>query len=96
MTFKSMSAGRGVLFTKPAGWTHDWSPEPGDLYRYALSHPGVDVVLTGPRNRREIDHALAAVARGPLSAEEMQLLDEWGDLHRAQMLGPQQEDIGAG
>lgn len=46
-------------------------PTAGDCYRFALSHPSVDVCLSGPRDGAELDHALAAVERGPLSADEM-------------------------
>jgi aryl-alcohol dehydrogenase-like predicted oxidoreductase len=43
----------------------------GDCYRFCLSSPHVDVVLTGPRNTEELRENLAAVDKGPLSAEEM-------------------------
>jgi aryl-alcohol dehydrogenase-like predicted oxidoreductase len=46
-------------------------PTAGDCYRFALSSPSVDVCLAGPRNGAELDHALAAVEKGPLSADEM-------------------------
>jgi len=85
MTFKSMASQIGPLWTKPPGWTHEWTPEPGDLYRYALSQPSVDVVLTGPMNRRDIDQAIAAVEKGPMSKEELELCTAWGDAHRARI-----------
>jgi hypothetical protein len=84
MTFKTMASGFGALWVKPPGWSRDWQPEPADLYRFPLSHPEVDVVLIGPQDRAQIDHAIAAVHRGPLSDEEMALFVAWGDAHRAQ------------
>ncbi|HEX8699686.1 MAG TPA: hypothetical protein VF815_12660 [Myxococcaceae bacterium] len=85
MTFKSMASQAGPLWTRPPNWTHEWTPEPGDLYRYALSQPTVDVVLTGPMNRRDIDQSIAAVEKGPLSQEELELVEAWGDAHRARL-----------
>jgi aryl-alcohol dehydrogenase-like predicted oxidoreductase len=43
----------------------------GDCYRFCLSSPSVDVVLTGPKSTAELNDNLAAVARGPLSSDEM-------------------------
>jgi aryl-alcohol dehydrogenase-like predicted oxidoreductase len=42
-----------------------------DCYRFCLSSPHVDVVLTGPRDRDELKENLAALHKGPLSREEM-------------------------
>ncbi|MCC6995145.1 MAG: aldo/keto reductase [Deltaproteobacteria bacterium] len=87
MTFKTMASGLGELWVKPPGWSLDWQPTPADLYRFPLSHPEVDVVLTGPRNRAEIDQSIAAAQKGPLSEEEFALFVAWGDAHRKH-LGP--------
>jgi len=43
----------------------------GDCYRFCLSSPEVDVVLTGPRNAAELRDNLAAVEKGPLTPDEM-------------------------
>ena len=45
-------------------------PRASDCYRFALSHPDVDVALCAPRNRGELDEGLAALDRGPLSDDE--------------------------
>ncbi|MEZ4408271.1 MAG: aldo/keto reductase [Polyangiales bacterium] len=45
----------------------------GDCYRFCLSSPHVDVTLTGPANRAQLDENLAALERGPLSPDE----DRW-------------------
>ncbi|HEX8790242.1 MAG TPA: aldo/keto reductase [Polyangiaceae bacterium] len=52
----------------PAG---ERTPAASDCYRFALSHPSVDVCLSGPRNAAELDEALVAVERGPLDDAEM-------------------------
>ena len=43
----------------------------GDCYRFCLSNPHVDVVLTGPRNVAELRSNLAELDRGPLAEDEM-------------------------
>lgn len=47
------------------------APTAGDCYRFALSNPAVDVCLAGPRDGVELDHALAAVDRGPMTDDEI-------------------------
>lgn len=46
-------------------------PRASDCYRFVLSNPSVDVCLTGPRDAAELDEALTALDRGPLSEDEM-------------------------
>jgi aryl-alcohol dehydrogenase-like predicted oxidoreductase len=66
-----------------------WYPEPlpvprhGDGYRFALSNPLVDIVLTGPANRAELDQGLAAVEQGPLAADHMAFMRRYGERCRA-------------
>ncbi len=45
-------------------------PRASDCYRFVLSHPSVHSSLAGPRDAAELDEAMAALDRGPLSAEE--------------------------
>ena len=49
-----------------------------DCYRFALSHPKVDVCMTGPKNLDQMRGGLKALEAGPLSQEE---------LARARMIG---------
>ncbi len=42
-----------------------------DCCRFALSHPAVQVAITGPKNAREMQENLLALELGPLSEEEM-------------------------
>lgn len=65
------------LLRAPRGWTGR-VPTAGDCYRFCLSSPHVDVVLSGPRNGNELRENLAAIERGPLSEDEMNFLREFG------------------
>jgi hypothetical protein len=46
-------------------------PTGADCYRFALSHPAVTACLAGPKDARELDGVLEAMARGPLAADEI-------------------------
>jgi aryl-alcohol dehydrogenase-like predicted oxidoreductase len=62
------------LLKRPAGWDRAEGPmTAGDCYRFCLSSPHVDVVLTGPASAAQLDENFAALGRGPLSPEE----DRW-------------------
>jgi aryl-alcohol dehydrogenase-like predicted oxidoreductase len=52
----------------PAG---EPTPRPSDCYRFALSHPSVQVCLAGPADRAQLDEALSALDRGPMNADEL-------------------------
>ena len=41
-----------------------------DAYRFVLTHPSVDVCMTGPASAAEMDEALAALVEGPMDEEE--------------------------
>jgi aryl-alcohol dehydrogenase-like predicted oxidoreductase len=58
-----------------------------DCYRFSLSHPAVDLCMTGPRNGGELDGGLRTLALGPLSAAEMDRARRIGDfVHRRSRL----------
>jgi predicted aldo/keto reductase-like oxidoreductase len=50
-----------------------------NCYRFAISHPMVDVCITGPKNRERIREALKALDLGPLSKEEIARIKRIGD-----------------
>jgi len=50
-----------------------------ECYRFALSHPAVDLCLAGPASAAQMDAALSALDRGPLAAEEMERARRIGD-----------------
>jgi aryl-alcohol dehydrogenase-like predicted oxidoreductase len=60
------------LLKKPRRWDGPVMTA-GDCYRFCLSNPNVDVVLTGPKSTEELDENLAALEKGPLTPDE----DAW-------------------
>jgi len=62
-------------------------PRGSDCYRFALSNPAVDVVIAGPKNGEELDEALAALDRGPMSEDELAWMRRVGDGVRAMSAG---------
>jgi aryl-alcohol dehydrogenase-like predicted oxidoreductase len=54
-------------------------PRASDCYRFALTAPAVDLVLSGPKNGAELDEAMAALDRGPMSADELAWMRRVGD-----------------
>lgn len=47
------------------------TPRASDCYRFVLSNPSVDVCVTGPKNGAELDEAMAALDRGPMTDDEL-------------------------
>lgn len=67
------------LLKPPRGWTGP-TMTAGDCYRFCLSSPHVDVVLSGPASTAQLDENLRALERGPLSDEELKWMREYGRL----------------
>jgi aryl-alcohol dehydrogenase-like predicted oxidoreductase len=65
------------LLRPPRGWKGRVATA-GDCYRFCLTSPHVDVVLTGPRTMAELRDNLAALDKGPLSLEEMVFMRDFG------------------
>ena len=65
------------LLTLPKGRTGR-VPTAGDCYRFCLTDPHVDLVLTAPRTVSELRENLAALEKGPLSPEEMAFMRDFG------------------
>lgn len=63
----------------PAG---QYVPSIPACYRFALSQPWVDLVLTGLTSREEVDQALSAVEQGSLSEEEQTAMVRYGTAFR--------------
>jgi len=61
----------GTLLDPTLQPPNEIAPRPSDCYRFALSSPSVDVVLSGPKNGDDLDEALQAVERGPMDTEEL-------------------------
>jgi len=58
---------------------NDKTPAAGDCYRFVLSNPAVDVCMTGPANAAQMEHALEALRRGPMTEEELAWMRRVGD-----------------
>jgi len=67
------------LLRRPRGWDGKL-PTAGDCYRFCLSSPHVDLVLCGPASTAQLDENLAALERGPLTAEEDTWLRNFGQV----------------
>ena len=65
------------LLKRPRGWEGPVMTA-GDCYRFCLSSPHVDVALTAPASTAELDENLAALARGPLDADELAWMRKFG------------------
>jgi len=65
------------LLKAPRGWTGPVMTA-GDCYRFCLSSPHVDLTLAGPRTWAQLEDALDALERGPLSGEEDRWMREFG------------------
>jgi predicted aldo/keto reductase-like oxidoreductase len=48
-------------------------------YRFVLSNSHVDVCLTAPSNKRQLEENLTALRDGPLDEEEMAWMRTFGD-----------------
>jgi aryl-alcohol dehydrogenase-like predicted oxidoreductase len=65
------------LLRSPRGW--DERPATaGECYRFCLTSPYVDVVLCSPADVGQLRENLAAAARGPLDASEMDFMRRLG------------------
>ncbi|HEX4512325.1 MAG TPA: aldo/keto reductase [Polyangiaceae bacterium] len=53
------------------GAPNEKTPRATDCYRFALSAPRVDAVITGPKDAHELDEAIEAMQLGPMSEEEL-------------------------
>jgi predicted aldo/keto reductase-like oxidoreductase len=65
------------LLKRPSGWDGPVMTA-GDCYRFQLSSPHVDVALTGPATRAELDANLDALAKGPLTPDEEKWIRDFG------------------
>lgn len=65
------------LLRRPRGWDGP-VPTAGDCYRFCLTSPHVDVVLSGPATAAQLRENLQALERGPLGPEEVAWMREFG------------------
>jgi len=68
---------RGLL-KRPKGWEGRVMTA-ADCYRFCLSNPHVDLVLTGPKNRKQLKENLRGLReKGPLTEEENHWIRDFG------------------
>jgi predicted aldo/keto reductase-like oxidoreductase len=65
------------LLKKPSGWDGP-AMTAGDCYRFQLSSPHVDLALTGPATRAQLEENLDALAKGPLTEDEATWMRAYG------------------
>ncbi|MFO0618792.1 MAG: aldo/keto reductase [Polyangiaceae bacterium] len=65
------------LLKKPSGWDGPVMTGP-DCYRFQLSSPHVDLALTGPKTRAELEENLDGLAKGPLEPAEAEWMRAFG------------------
>jgi aryl-alcohol dehydrogenase-like predicted oxidoreductase len=65
------------LLKRPRGWDGAVMTA-GDCYRFQLSNPHVDLALTGPASRAELEENLRALEKGPLSEDEASWMRAFG------------------
>jgi aryl-alcohol dehydrogenase-like predicted oxidoreductase len=79
----------GVITYTTTRWGHlvdpkrtppgETTPTGSDCYRFAMSHPHVDVVMSGPANAEQMREALRALELGPMSDDELGRMRRIGD-----------------
>jgi aryl-alcohol dehydrogenase-like predicted oxidoreductase len=58
------------LLRPPKGWSGP-AASAGDCYRFCLTNPNVDIVVSAPKTAAQMRENMQAIARGPLTDEEM-------------------------
>jgi predicted aldo/keto reductase-like oxidoreductase len=57
-------------------------PSAVDCYRYALSHPSVDICMTGAKTVKQMRENLTALDNGPMNKDELARMNRIGDSFR--------------
>jgi HEAT repeat protein len=78
IAFTALCYGRLLRPASPAGSPARWTPSASDCYRFALSHPSVNLVLSAPSSLSEARDALTALIAGPLEADKLALIRAHG------------------
>jgi predicted aldo/keto reductase-like oxidoreductase len=69
------------------------TPTGGDCYRFVVSNPNVHASLSGPRSEAELDNAIAGIARGPMSPDELAWMRRVGAVIRDKSTSPGALDV---
>lgn len=69
----------GKMLKRPRKWPTDRPlPSARQCYRFAISHPCVDVCLAGVRNQTEVNELVQAIQEGNLLPEELDFMRDFG------------------
>ena len=60
----------GKLLSPPKGWSGP-AASAGDCYRFCLTNPNVDLVISAPKTATQMRENMKALELGPLGDEEM-------------------------
>ena len=70
----------GGLLKRPKNWSGPVMTA-ADCYRFCLSNPHVDLVLSGPKSRQQLQENLREIReKGPLSEEENDWIRDYGQI----------------
>lgn len=69
----------GRLLKGHPQWNHP-TPTAADCYRYALHHPAVQIALTAPSSRAQLEENLVALNARPLEPKQIGQWQAYGDL----------------
>jgi aryl-alcohol dehydrogenase-like predicted oxidoreductase len=61
----------------------DKTPTAPDCYRFVLTHPKVNIAMLGPRTTAELDEAMTALDKGPMTDDELDWMRRVGKAVRA-------------
>jgi hypothetical protein len=83
----------GVICYNSTRWGHLFDPRwmppaarlprPVDLYRYVLSNPNIEMVLSAPQTSDQLEENVKALEMEPVTAHEKEWLETIGDHVRA-------------
>ncbi len=72
---------RGAMLKRPKGWPESKPiPTVRQCYRFVLSHPSVDLCLTGPSKLEHVKELVKIIEEGTLSPDELTFMREFGDV----------------
>ncbi len=70
----------GAMLKRAKGWPESKPiPTARQCYRFVLSHPGVDLCLSGPRKLEHVKELVKIIEEGTMSPDELSFMREFGD-----------------
>lgn len=70
----------GAMLKRPKRWPKSRPvPTARQCYRFVLSHPSVDLCLSGPSRLEHVKELVKTIEEGPMSPDELSFMREFGD-----------------